>query len=499
MTEDQDHSPSQSLIQKALSELGLTSLWASPLDAKLLIAQRFVRLFAYGGSTLILASYLSTLGISDDRIGLFMTLTLVGDVAISFLLTLFADALGRRAVLALGSALMVGSGIVFALFGNYWVLLAAAVFGVISPSGNEIGPFKAVEESSLAHLTPDELLRDILLWYNLIGTAGTALGVMTCGWAINLLQTERGWGYIAACRTIFFVYAAVGTIKFLLSVCMSQKVEAEKKKKKKKKSQLKRSSSGNGNGSDTGETQPLLGDRPENGPVSQSQSQSQPQPERKSILSFLGDREIVSLVIRLFILFGIDSFASGLASLSWMTYFFKRKFSLPEGKLGSIFFTTSIISAVSMFLASSLAKRIGNIKTMVFTHLPSALCLACLPIPSSLPLALTFLILRACSQNMDVAPRSAFLAAALPSDKRTAIMGSINVVKTSAQSMGPLITGVLADRGFFGTSFTLAGLLKMGYDVGILVSFLGLKGDRDRKREEERVRERERGEGEGRA
>lgn len=118
---------------RILAELGLTSVWQSPRDVKLLCAQRFVRLFAYGGSTLILAAYLSALDISDERIGLFMTLTLVGDVAISFLLTLFADAMGRRAVLALGSALMVGSGILFASVGNYWVLLAAAVFGVISP------------------------------------------------------------------------------------------------------------------------------------------------------------------------------------------------------------------------------------------------------------------------------------------------------------------------------------------------------------------------------
>jgi predicted MFS family arabinose efflux permease len=114
-------------------ELGLTTMWRSSLDVKLLCAQRFVRLFAYGGSTLILASYLSAMGISDDRIGLFMTLTLVGDVVISFFLTLFADAMGRKAVLSLGSVLMAGSGVIFALFGNFWILLAAAVFGVISP------------------------------------------------------------------------------------------------------------------------------------------------------------------------------------------------------------------------------------------------------------------------------------------------------------------------------------------------------------------------------
>ncbi|GKZ27647.1 hypothetical protein AbraIFM66951_006000 [Aspergillus brasiliensis] len=461
MSAPSDPTPSASLRgtrvhHRILTELGLTSVWQSPRDVKLLCAQRFVRLFAYGGSTLILAAYLSALDISDERIGLFMTLTLVGDVAISFLLTLFADAMGRRAVLALGSALMVGSGILFASVGNYWVLLAAAVFGVISPSGNEIGPFRAVEESTLAHLTPNEILSDIFAWYSLIGNAGTALGMMTGGWAINLLQVIWGWPYIPACRVIFFAYAAIGALKFLLSIALSSAVEAEKKKKPVQQS------------TNEGERQPLLGNQ-----ASNPTAQEQPPQQKKSILSFLGDSEVISLFLRLAILFGLDSFASGLASLSWMTYFFKRKFSLPEGSLGSIFFTTSLISAASVLVASSLAKRIGNVKTMVFTHLPSAICLALIPVPSILPLALTFLVLRACSQTMDVAPRSAFLAAALPPDRRTAIMGSINVVKTCAQSLGPLLTGILADRGVFGLSFTIAGILKAVYDIGMLLSFAG--------------------------
>ncbi|KAE8148603.1 major facilitator superfamily domain-containing protein [Aspergillus avenaceus] len=460
------------LFKKILTELGLLSLWQSSRDVELLCAQRFVRLFAYGGSTLILASYLSALGISDARIGLFMTLTLVGDVVISFFLTLFADTMGRKAVLLLGSILMAGSGVIFALFGNFWVLLAAAVLGVISPSGNEIGPFRAVEESTLAHLTPHELLSDIFAWYSLIGTAGTALGMMACGWAINLLQVIRGWQFLGACQAIFFAYAAIGVVKFILSLALSSNVEAEEKQDPTQQQ------------GDNTETRPLL--------------DSLAQPKTKPLFSLLKDENLVSLVTRLSILFALDSFASGLASLyvgirskwiyilitmpiayeycvdycrSWMTYFFKRKFALPEAKLGSIFFTTSIIAAASMLVASSIAKRFGNIKTMVFTHLPSAICLALIPVPNILPLALTFLILRACSQNMDVAPRSAFLAAALPSDKRTAIMGAINVVKTGSQSLGPLLTGVLANHGFFGLSFTIAGSLKAIYDIGMLLSF----------------------------
>ncbi|CAG8248750.1 unnamed protein product [Penicillium salamii] len=447
-------------IGHALEELGLTTMWHSSLDVKLLCAQRFVRLFAYGGSTLILASYLSAIGISDDRIGLFMTLTLVGDVVISFFLTLFADRVGRKAVLSLGSILMAASGVVFALFGNYWILLAAAVFGVISPSGNEIGPFRAVEESTLAHLTVHEKLSDVFAWYSLIGTAGSALGMLVCGWIINSLETIHGWAFIPACRIIFFVYAGVGVVKLIFTLGLSSKVEVQEQEPESEQNS---------------ETRPLLAEPTE--------EETAPAPKKSLFPSI--EKDLWSLVIRLFILFGVDSFASGLASLSWMTYFFKGKFNLPEGQLGTIFFTTNLISAASMLVASSLAKRIGNVKTMVFTHMPSAICLALISVPSTLPLALTFLVLRACSQNMDVAPRSAFLAAALPADKRTAIMGAVNVVKTTSQSMGPLLTGILSRNGHFGVSFIIAGCLKVVYDLGMLFSFAGKEAARRKQTSQE--------------
>lgn len=120
-------------FHKALSELGLITLWSSTSDAKLLCAQRFVRLFAYGSSTLILVSFLSALEVTKAKIGLFMTLTMIGDTVLSFLFTYFADLLGRKSILVLGSLLMTVAGAIFALTGNYWVLLSAAVIGVISP------------------------------------------------------------------------------------------------------------------------------------------------------------------------------------------------------------------------------------------------------------------------------------------------------------------------------------------------------------------------------
>jgi MFS family permease len=122
-----------SVTRRVIQETGLTSLYSSAFDVKLLCLQRFVRQFAYGQSTLILVSFFNERHVAQSRIGLFMTLTLAGDISISFFLTLFADAIGRRAILALGAAMMTASGVVFATCENYWVLLAAAVLGVISP------------------------------------------------------------------------------------------------------------------------------------------------------------------------------------------------------------------------------------------------------------------------------------------------------------------------------------------------------------------------------
>lgn len=129
---------------------------------------------------------------------------------------------------------------------------------------------------------------------------------------------------------------------------------------------------------------------------------------------------------------------------------------------------------------------------MVFTHLPSAIALALIPIPSSLPFAVFFLILRSCTQSMDVAPRSAFLAAVVLPNERTAVMGTINVVKTFSQSMGPLITGLLAARGLFWVAFVTAGCLKAAYDLGMLAVFAGHKTREDRDAEEQEAEEQER-------
>ncbi|KAL8900090.1 MAG: hypothetical protein Q9207_005858 [Kuettlingeria erythrocarpa] len=463
------------------NELGLYSILNSPRDTKLLCLQRFVRLLAYGASTLILALHLSSLHISDAKIGLFMSMTLWGDVIISFVLTLFADRLGRRKTLMLGAALMTASGLVFAFSGNYWVLVAASILGVISPSGNEIGPFKAIEESTLSQLSPAAIRSDIFAWYTLLGNAGTACGIVVCGWLVEWLQTLDGWSSTRAYRIIFAIYAFLGIVKLALSLLLSEMCEPQVEKQEYQQvTEL-----------DDVEIESLLlsedNDEPDrSSPKPDSKPSSPPRPPKKfSILPTISPLSR-TILLKLCLLFAFDSLGGGMASASWMTYFFTTKFSLPEGTLGTLFFVTSIIAALSNLVASSISKRIGLVKTMVFTHLPSAIFLALIPLPSSLGPAMAFLVLRSCTQNMDQAPRQAFLAAAVLPSERTAVMGVVNVVRTLSQSGGPVVTGWLAGMKKFWVAFLVAGALKAGYDLAMLKLFLGYRSREDEEGDDER-------------
>lgn len=152
------------------------------------------------------------------------------------------------------------------------------------------------------------------------------------------------------------------------------------------------------------------------------------------------------------------------------------KYSLPVYALGTLFFTTSILAAASSLLAVPISKRLGLIRTMVYTHLPSAILLAMIPIPDSSRIgtgfAVSFLIVRSLMASMDQAPRTAFLAAVMMPEERTAVMGVVNTIKTFSQGIGPFVTGWLGGKGRMGDAFFIAGLMKILYDLGLLMFFL---------------------------
>jgi len=454
-----------SILGRIGQELGIQTVAKAGRDALLLILARSIRMFAYGSSTLILALYFSSLGHSDQQIGLFMTLTLIGDVAISLILTSTADALGRRRILLLGAVLMTVSGVVFALTSNYYVLLAAAVVGVISPSGNEIGPFRAVEESTLAHLSEAETRSDIFAWHVMAGSLGTAGGSLASGWLVQRLRSA-GWSDVSAYRAVFWIYAFIGCIKAALTVLLSSRCEAEPAPKS-SSSQV-----------DEAELQEGLLDGEDSAAREEGSEPVKPPPKKTKIAQITPESR--SILYRLCALFSFDSLASGMIPFSLISFYMDRKFHMPQGKLGSIMSAAWFVSSISSLFASAISKRIGPVKTMAFTSIPAAIFLALIPAPSSLAITIVLLVARACLSQMDQAPRSAFISAVFLAEERTAVMGVFNTLKTAAQSAGPTITGFLAGSDRFWMAFAAAGILKASYNLGLLASFMNM-GRYDRK------------------
>jgi len=175
-------------------------------DGGFLFTTRIVRMFAYGFLSVILVLYLAEVGLAETEIGVLLTLTLLGDTAISLWITTHADRIGRRRMLILGSILMVFAGILFAFTGNFILLLIAATIGVISPSGNEVGPFLSIEQASLSQIVPDERRTGIFAWYNLVGSFATALGALAGGFLVQALQ-DSGVAALVSYRAIIIGYA----------------------------------------------------------------------------------------------------------------------------------------------------------------------------------------------------------------------------------------------------------------------------------------------------
>lgn len=455
---------------KIAEELGAATILHAPRDVHLLFLTRFLRMAAYGAASLILALFFSSLGISEPRIGLFMTFTLLGDVGLSLLLTFIADAAGRRRILLLGCCCMVLAGSVFALSSSYWALLFAAVVGVISVSGAEIGPFRAVEESVLAGLVDEHQRSDVFAWYVVLGTLGSAVGLSGAGWTVEILGA-RNWTELDAYRVVFWEYAVVGVAKALVTTLLSANCEVGEEEGKKKQSGSDRTTpSPIGATETTGLLQASMAPHVD-GEEEGDEPTSTPATNPKLKFAQLST-ETRWISLRLCALFAIDSLASGMAPYSLINFYLDRKFHTSKSTLGAIMSAVWIMSTIGNIFASAISKRIGLIRTMVFTHLPSAVFLALLPAPRGIWLTVVLLVLRGTLASMDQAPRSAFLSKAVASQERTAVMGLVNVVKTLSQSGGPTVTGVLAGANHFWVAFVVAGSLKATYDLGLMTCFL---------------------------
>ena len=373
-------------------------------------------MFAYGSVAVVLVLYLAALGMPDPAIGLLLSLTLVGDTIVSLWLTTHADRVGRRRVLLVGAALMAGAGAVFAVTREPLVLLAAATIGVISPSGNEVGPFLAVEQAALTQRIEATHRTSIFAWYNLVGSVATAIGALAAGLLAQALQAS-GAAPLESYRAVVIGYAALGVVLALGFLRLSPAVET---------------------------------------PVSAA----------PSIATRLGLHRSRRVVLRLSALFSLDAFGGGLVTQSLMAYWFHLRWGVEPGLLGAIFFGANILAAVSALSAAGLAARFGLIRTMVYTHLPSNVLLILVPVMPNLPLAVLVLLARFSISQMDVPTRQSYTMAVVDPDERSAAAGVTGIARTLGASVSPLIAAPMVGvAALAAVPFYLAGGLKIAYDL----------------------------------
>lgn len=443
-------------------ESGIASLYQTGRDAWLVILSRTCRMFAFGAVSLTIALFFSELGFSDFRIGLFMTLTLLGDVVLGLVVTLMADGLGRRRVLLAGGLLMALSGAIFTYFENFWILLIAAVLGVVSASGGDFGPFRAIEESTLSHITTPKTRADVLSWYVTSSSLGSAAGTELAGRFVETLKSREGWSMVGAYHATFWIYIVTGLLNVIFAFAMSNKCEAEKEAPQ----PVDESAEG------------LLSDSEHSDDESDTENRQPPTPpappKRQGRFSQISS-STRSVMYKLWFLLTVDSLADGMVSQTLTNYYIDRKFSLSKTALGDIMSTALILGTISTVFAGPLARHIGLLNTMVFTHLPSSAAVLLFPLPSGLVLTCLLLYVRMGLNPLDQAPRAAFIAAVVKPEERTAVMGITSTLRTLAMATGPSLTGALAGSDRFWIAFVIGGSARILYDLGLWAMFVNVR------------------------
>jgi MFS family permease len=411
---------------------GVSTPPAAHRDVRLLFATRAVRLFAYGFLSVVLVLYLAAAGLSAGRIGLLLTLTLLGDTVISLAITTRADRAGRRTMLLAGAALMIFAGALFAATQSFPLLLLAATVGVISPAGNEVGPFLAIEQAALSQALPDARRTQVFAWYQLVGAFATALGSLAAGGLASLLLA-RGAAPLAAYRAVVLGYGALGVALLILFTRLSPAAEAPPARR-------------------------AVAARP------------------SFLARGLGLDRSRGVVLKLSALFSIDAFAGGFVVQSFVAYWFHQRFGADPALLGAIFFGANVLAGLSALSAAWVASRIGLVRTMVFTHLPSNVLLFLVPLMPTLPLAMAALFLRFSISQMDVPTRQSYTMAVVDPDERSAAAGVTGIARTVGSSLAPIVAGplyaapVLASLPFF-----VAGGLKIAYDILLYAAFKAVR------------------------
>ncbi|MFI4987799.1 MAG: MFS transporter [Alphaproteobacteria bacterium] len=384
--------------------------------ARTLLCGRGLRAFADGFVSLLLPAYLTVLGFSPLEVGVIATATLLGSAALTLWVGMAAHRFGRQGLLVAASLLMILTGAGFLVETDYWPLLVIAFVGTLNPSSGDVSVFLPLEQALLAESIEDRHRTSVFAVYGLVGSLVASLGALAAGLP-DLLRVLVPMGLAQALQTMFALYMVLGLATFLLYRHMPASHANVRRERQQRLGQSK------------------------------------------------------GIVLRLAALFSIDAFGGGFFVQSLLALWFFDRFGLSLSAAASIFFWTGFLAAFSYPAAARLSRRVGLINTMVFTHLPSNLCLMLMPFAPSLWVAVALLLVRSALSQMDVPTRTSYVMAVVMPAERTAAASITSVPRSLASALSPSIAGYLLTLSGFGWPLVIGGAIKAVYDLLLLAMF----------------------------
>ena len=389
-----------------------------------LYSARAARGFGDGFAALILPAYLSALGFGPVQIGIVAAAALLGSAVLTLAIGLIAPRYDLRTLLLACAGLMIATGIAFPASQHFVFIALVAFIGTINPTTGDIGVHVPLEQAAVARSVPDRERTRTFARYSLIGALSIAAGALTA--AAPDALASLGMEKILALKLMFYVYAALGLLAAVLYAFLPH--------------------------------------------ATSKQTSSPPRA--------LGESRATAY--KLAALFSLDSFAGGFTVQSLLALWLFERFDLSLTAASGFFFWSNVLSAFSYPVAARLGNRFGLVNTMVFTHIPSSICLIAAAFTSSLPVALGLLLLRSAFSQMDVPTRTSFVMAVVTPPERTAAASMTAVPRSLASSISPAISGVLLSTSFLGLPLVLCGVLKIVYDLSLLFAFRHLKPPEER-------------------
>jgi MFS family permease len=408
-------------------------------DRSLIYSAALLRALGVGLLGVLLGIVLFRAGASSLQIGFVIAAGIAGGAAATTVVSFYGDQFGRRRTLVSLSLLAGLGGIGLALTPRFSVLLGVAFVGMLNGTGTDRGAAFAMEQAVLPGLVSHTRRTWALSWYNVILDSGSAVGALAAGLPF-LLQRWLALNLAASYAGIFFAYAAVNLLSGILCLFLSPDLEVARSTNR-----------------------PSLHPAPAPG-VS---------PETVSPATV--SRETRSIVLKLTALFSLDSLGGGFLTDALVSYWFFRRFGIPEHSLGILFFALHLLNAGSHLGAAWLAKRFGLLNTMVFTHLPSSVFLVAVPLAPSFKVAVVLFVLREALAEMDVPTRQSYVAAVVRPQERTFASGVTNLARNVCWAIGSSLAGVSMQGIAFSAPLVAGGGLKIGYDILLYRAFRHLK------------------------